>query len=203
MAHTPLHLIYITGLGDHKVGGQQKAVQLWNRYGVSAELFQVRWADREPWEPKFERLLNLIDQHIAEGKHVALVGASAGASAVINAYAARKDKIVGTVLLAGKVNRAHAIGGSYRSQNPAFITSAENSQHALKTLGKDQRRRTQSRYGIIDEIVPFTDSVIKGARNRVVPTVGHIPTIALQLIFPWGFIRFLKRQARQFESASA
>jgi hypothetical protein len=202
MPRKPLHLIYITGLGDHKVNGQLKAVRLWNRYGVSAEVFQVKWADREPWQPKFERLLKLIDQHIAEGKHVALVGASAGASAVINAYAARKDQVVGTVLLAGKVNRAHAIGGSYRSQNPAFITSAEASQYALKTLGPEHRRRTQSRYGIIDEIVPFTDSVIKGARNKVMPTIGHIPTIALQIIFPWGFIHFLKRQARQLESST-
>ena len=57
----------------------------WPKYGVEAELFQMNWGDKEPWAPKFERLLLRIDELLSAGKDVALVGASAGASAAINA----------------------------------------------------------------------------------------------------------------------
>ncbi|MDB5170869.1 MAG: hypothetical protein JWO35_563 [Candidatus Saccharibacteria bacterium] len=192
----PLHLIYITGLGDHNVDNQRRAVDTWRWYGVESEVFQVLWADREPWQPKFDRLLARIDDLNAQGKDVGLVGVSAGATAVINAYAARKGVLVGVVLIAGKVNRPAAIGGRFRSDNPAFITSALNCQDALVTLTAEDRRRILSRFGIIDEVVPFKDSIITGARNRVSLTIGHTPTIGLQISFgAWSFIHFLKRQA--------
>src|SRR4051794_28655235 len=99
-----LHLIFIPGLGDDNVRWQQKAVNTWRLWGVDAEIFQMHWADKVPWESKFERLLKRIDGLAAQNKRVALVGASAGASAVINAFAARKDRLAGCVLIAGKVN---------------------------------------------------------------------------------------------------
>ncbi|HSX45670.1 MAG TPA: hypothetical protein VLG27_01535, partial [Candidatus Saccharimonadia bacterium] len=105
-----LHVIYIPGLGDEvEPKGQLRAVARWPRYGVEAEVLRMRWGDRKPWEPKFKAVLKRIDEVLAEGKDVGLVGASAGASVAINAFAARKKRIVGVVLIAGKVNRPNAI----------------------------------------------------------------------------------------------
>ncbi|PIZ62904.1 hypothetical protein COY17_01630 [Candidatus Saccharibacteria bacterium CG_4_10_14_0_2_um_filter_52_9] len=191
-----LHLIYIPGLGDDDPGGQHWAVNTWHWWGVESELFQMKWADDVKWEVKFGRLLARIDELIKDDRTVGLVGASAGGSAVINAFAARKDRVVGVVLIAGKVNRPEAIGARYRQNNPSFIESAYAAPLALKTLNAKDRRRILSRYALADETVYKPDSRIPGARNRLSPTIGHAPTIGLQLIIGApSFIRWLKRQA--------
>lgn len=190
-----LHVIYVPGLGDKKVDGQQRVVDGWRFWGVEPELFQMNWGDKQPWEPKFKRLLARIDKALKEGKTVGLVGVSAGASAVINAYAARKDQIVGVVCISGKINRPTHIAQRYALNNPALVTSAHNCEQALKTLTKLDRRHILSRFAVFDEIVPQIDSYISGARNRISPTIGHSPTIGLQIIFGApSFLHFLKRQ---------
>jgi dienelactone hydrolase len=192
-----LHVIYITGLGDHKVDGQQKAISKWRWWGVEPELFQVGWADKEPWESKLKRLLTRIDDLRAQGKQVGLVGASAGASALINAYAARKDQLVGAVCIAGKINRPERIGKRYRAQNPAFITSAYDCEKALQTIEPAHRKRILSRYAVYDGVVFMKDSHVPGVHNRLSPTIGHVPTIAIQITLGApSLLHFLKRQAK-------
>ena len=88
----PLHLIYITGLGDHRVGGQRGAVASWRLWGVESELFQVNWGDKELWEPKFKRLLDRIDSLVADDKRVGLVAVSAGATAAIQPGDSQTDR---------------------------------------------------------------------------------------------------------------
>lgn len=194
----PLHLIYITGLGDARVSGQRLAVSTWRWWGVKAELFQMNWADKEPWPPKFERLLARIDELVSADKTVALVGVSAGASAVINAFAARKDVLVGAVIIAGKVNRPEAINPGHNTKNPAFVTSAQDCQPALASLDASDRQRILSRFALLDELVTKSDSRIPGVHNRLVPSLGHFITIATQITLGApSFIRFLKKQARQ------
>lgn len=193
-----LHLIYVPGLGDKRVGGQAKVVSTWRFWGVKSELFQMNWADGEPWDPKFGRLLARIDELQKDGKSVGLVGASAGAGAVINAYAARKDKVAGAVLIAGKVNRPGTIGNGYRHKNPAFVESANQAPKSLKALNASDRKRILSLYAIADETVYKPDSHIRGAHNSIVPTIGHFFTIAILLSLgaPY-YISFLKRHARK------
>jgi dienelactone hydrolase len=191
-----LHVIYVPGLGDKKVSGQQKAVRTWRWWGVEPELFQMNWGDKEPWQPKFDRLLARIDALSKQGKSVGLVGASAGASAVINAYAARTSQLVGVVCIAGKINRPETIGDRYRRNNISFVTSAYDCEQALQTLQADDRRHILSRFALLDETVMKADSRVPGVHNRLSPTVGHVVTIAAQLIFGApSFLRFLKRQA--------
>jgi hypothetical protein len=57
------------------------------------------------------------------------------------------------------------------------------------------RKRILSLYGWIDELVYKPDSQIEGAKNRMVPTIGHVVTIGFQLALGApGFIRFIKQQ---------
>jgi hypothetical protein len=190
----PLHLIYIPGLGDDNPTGQERAVRLWPKWGVHSELFQMNWGDGKAWEPKFQRLLDRIDNLNAANNDIALIGASAGATAVINAYAARIDKIVGCVIIAGKVNHPERIGQQIRQKNPAFETSAFDCETALQTIDQIDRHKILSLYGIFDETVYKLDSRIPGARNRMAPVIGHFFIIASQISLgvPY-FIRFLKR----------
>lgn len=191
----PLHVIYIPGLGDRDVGRQRLVVSKWRWWGVEPELFQMNWGDKEPWPPKFQRLLLRIDELHAQHVPVALVGVSAGASAVINAYGARKNQLVGVVCIAGKINRPEAIGKRYYVNNIAFVTSAGECVQALKTLSPSDRRHILSRFALLDERLTMADSRVPGARNRLSPTIGHVLTIAVQItIGAPGFLWFLKRQ---------
>jgi len=192
-----LHVIYVPGLGDDNPKGQARAVSTWRWWGVEAELFQMKWSDQEPWQPKFNRLLARIDELLAQNMQVGLVGASAGGSAVINAYAARKNDIAGVVCIAGKINRPELIGDSYRKKNPAFVTSVEDCISALKGLNRYDRAKILSRYAYKDEIIGKPDSMIIGAKNQTIPIVGHVPIIATQIFFGApSFLKFLKRQAK-------
>ena len=192
-----LHVIYIPGIGDHKLGRQRMAVDMWKHYGVEPEICALIWNDGQSWESKFERLLNRIDELVMEGKSVGIVGVSAGATAAINAFAVRKEVLVGIVCVAGKIHRPQTVGGLYKQQNPAFITSAYACQDTLRTLSKDDLCRIQSRYGLFDNIVLTRDSHINGAHNKRVFMILHIPIIATQIYLGApSILKFLKRQAK-------
>jgi hypothetical protein len=193
-----LKVIYITGVGDQQPTSQRWAVRTWRWYGVESELYQMHWANDETWPAKFERLLARVDEVIQSGQPLALVSVSAGASATINVFAARKDKIVGVVCLAGKINRPEVIGRHYTDENPALKPSVAACQQALATLTATDRKRILSRYAVWDNVLARADSHIPGARNRIVPTLGHIPTIATQITLGApSFVRFLKRLNKQ------
>lgn len=189
-------VIYIPGLGDHRVHGQAVAVRTWQLWGVQSQLFQMNWADGEAFAPKLARLLALIDKLAVNGS-VSLVAASAGAGAAINAFAARKNQIEGVVCIAGKIHYPEAIGERLIDKNPAFWESSQQVASSLNSLTAADRQRILSIRGLIDPLVPARDSRLDGAHNRVTWTFGHLITIATQLVFgaPF-FLRFLKRQSR-------
>jgi hypothetical protein len=190
-------VIYIPGLGDSRVAGQQLAVRTWRLWGVNPELFQMNWADGEAFAPKFDRLLKQIDAASKRGS-VSIVCASAGATAAMNAFAARKMVIVGVVCIAGKINNPHAIGDYYRRTNPAFPESAHAAQEALNELTAHDRSKILSIRGMVDPWVPARDSILEGAKNRMTWTSGHALTIGWQLVIGAPFwMRFLKQQQKQ------
>lgn len=198
MAKAKLHVLYIPGLGDETVAGQRLAVRTWRLWGVESELFQMHWADSEDWDTKLKRLLARVDELNAKNKPVAIVAASAGASAAINIFALRKTQIAGCVLVASKVNHAETIGEKYRRQNPAFVQSAQMCEKALANLNNADRKRIMSRYAAFDALIPRRDSYIAGARNRVLWSAGHAFTIATQILFGAPlFLRFLKALAKK------
>jgi len=193
-----LHVIYVPGVGDSNPDLQRKVVRLWKWWGVDPELFQINWAENVQWEVKLGSLLSRIDELKSEGKAVSLVGASAGGSAVISAYAARKADITGVVTLCAKLKNPGDIGPKYRNANPPLVDSVAGSDKSLKLLDSHDRAKILTRRAFYDEVVTTkSDSVIEGARNQISPTLFHALTIGLQLLFGApGFLRFLKRQNR-------
>jgi acetyl esterase/lipase len=177
-------IIYVPGLGDKKLRGQRLLISTWRFLGVRPIMVPMNWSDGDSFAPKLERLLDKIDDLQGNGHRISLVGASAGAGAVINAFAARKDVIDGVVIICGKVNTPEAIGHRYSGPNPAFLESAFMVQKSLDQLDFDtDRKRIQSRYAFIDPAIPMGDSKVTGGINRMMPTIGHGFTIATQLLF--------------------
>jgi hypothetical protein len=188
-------VIYIPGLGDARIGGQLLAVKTWHWYGVHAELFQKNWIDGERFEPKFLRLLHRIDELAEQGYAVSIVAASAGASAAINAYAARPDTIHAVVCIAGEINGRDRMHPSVYQNNPAFRDSMHMIEASLPQITPLMRERILSRRGALDITVTAKDSYLPGAVNQVVPTMSHFVTIATQILFgAHSFIRFIKSQ---------
>ncbi len=191
-------VIYVPGLGDSNYQGQKWLIASWRLWGVRPIMCRMNWSVPEQFEAKLQRLLDVIDYYAEQGSEVSLVGSSAGAGAVLNAFALRKDKIAGVVCIAGKVNNPEAIGPAYRRNSPAFVESAYRVQRSLDQLDFDaDRPRIQSRFAWLDPVIPKEDSEVVGGNNRMVPSIGHAFTIATQLLFgaPF-FLRFLQRPVR-------
>lgn len=177
------------------VTGQRLALKLWRRRRLERYLFQMRWASDEPYENKQRRLLRLIDRLHGEGKQVSLVGASAGASAAVNAFAARPETIAGIVCICGKLAHPETISAETYRRNPPFERSMELLPANLERLGPAGRSRILSLKPLADESVPPADTYVADARTGTLPMYGHVTGIAYALTLGSGrIIRFLRRQ---------
>lgn len=193
MAH---HVIYIPGLGDITSYGQSLAIQLWRLYGLRPHYLPLGWAGKEKFEPKLGRLLDKVDSLEKSGNKVSLVGVSAGASAVLNAYAKRKN-IAGVVCIVGKIHNPQTVGDRIYKINPSFKESMLQVVGSLDGLGEAKKSRIMCIYNRADKTVPNKDSVIEGALNRKFLGWGHISAIFFTVTLGGPLIaRFLHRQAR-------
>lgn len=191
----PLAVIYVPGLGDTRIRGQKTAVNLWKLQGVESYLFQMNWMNGEQFQPKLTRLLALIDKLHSEDKSVALVAASAGGSAALNAFAARQEIIVGMVSICGKLD-ARGYGTVhpmlYR-KNPAFMESMQMLGDSEAALNDSARARILSLHPIADEAVPVKETKLPGVLSQQMPVMGHFFGIAYGLtIGSRRLLRFLK-----------
>ncbi len=187
-------VIYVPGIGDDPRGLQEKLIQTWKIFGARPHRFELPWDGQQSFDSKLAHLLSYIDGLTQQGHRVSLVGASAGAGAVINAFAARPDTVSGVICIAGKVNHPQTIGSAYRKRSAAFHESAVLVKGSLAQLDELKKLAAiQSRYALLDPIVLRRDSIVKGATNVTVPTIGHATTIATQLVFGAPFyLKFLK-----------
>lgn len=191
-------VIFIPGLGDTSPNGalQCQVIKLWRVWGVRPYCFTMDWSGQASFDTRFKSLLMLIDERLEAGA-VSLVGASAGATAVLNAYAAR-PACSGVVCIAGKINKPETLSGTYRQKQPLFWESAHRTPKALRALNSKQRQSILSIRAYRDELIPASESTVSGAVNRQTKTVGHVITIAVQMVIgaPF-FLRFLKTRANQ------
>jgi pimeloyl-ACP methyl ester carboxylesterase len=144
------------------------------------------WAGSGAFEPKLSRLVSRIDTYRQQGHEVSLVGASAGASAVLNAYVQRKDDIQGVVYICGKINRPDTVSnGTYR-HNPAFKTSLSKLQDTVGQLSAQDKRKLHSFYSPVDTTVPHADTIIESVPEQKLPALGHMWAILYALSFGSG-----------------
>lgn len=186
------HVIYVPGLGDHRNYGQPVILLFWRLFGVKAHYLALGWHSHEPFDKKLEKLLALADELKGKYGSVSLVGVSAGATAVLNALASRKD-LGKVVCICGKINNPQTVGQQVYDYNPPFKESAYLLQKNLRKLGPPERARIMSIHPLQDPTVPPADTILDGAVESTVPTKGHIFSIYFSVMFRARTIcRFLK-----------
>src|SRR5262249_20703421 len=147
-------VIYIPGLGDHRSYGQDVAIKYWRVFGLHAHYLALGWRNPERFDSKLKRVIDTIDELASKGHSVSLCGVSAGASAVLAAYAARPN-INSVVTIAGKIHHPETIGQRIRDENPDFYEAAKLVEVNLERLSKrDGMKNILCIYSKHDTLVP-------------------------------------------------
>jgi pimeloyl-ACP methyl ester carboxylesterase len=180
MAH---HVIYVPGIGDHRRYGQPAALYLWRPYGLHPHYLPLGWHVKEGFDVKLARLTKLIDDLLAAGHTVSLVGVSAGASAVLAAYAER-PAVHRVVTICGKILYPERIGQRTYDMNPDFEGSMALVPAALSRLKTaDKLKDILTIYSPRDTVVATDDAQIDGAPTKVVGGWSHGSAIFVAVIF--------------------
>lgn len=194
---TTYHIIYLPGLGDKYSFGQSSVLKVWRFYGLQAHYHQIGWADGESFMPKLRLIVDNIDLLTKSGT-VSLVGVSAGASAALNAYAERRSVVSNVVCICGKLKNPQTISEKELSENPAFRDSMELLPTSLSKLNTQDRHKILSIHPLIDNAVPPQDTMVEGAKERTIPTIGHVLSVAYAITLgSLGISRFIKYSSQE------
>ncbi|MNH58476.1 Alpha/beta hydrolase family protein [compost metagenome] len=188
-----LHLIYIPGLGDGYDGLRRAGLFAWRVWGVSTELVPMRWYGGGDLATRYATVVAAIDHAQQRGCRVVLVGESAGASLAINVAAHRSD-IFGLMTICGIASPRAEVSSLIRKKSPAFNQSLARLENDLNEL--DLSRVCNVR-AAVDHVVPRGSSVILGAKQRTMWSVGHVATITLCLSLYGGLIVRLARTIKK------
>lgn len=178
MAH---YAIYVPGLSDHRTYGQNIVIQLWRLFGIRPRYLALGWNKKEGFETKLARLLHETTKLRSAGHSVSLVGVSAGASAVINAYV-KSDAVSSVVCICGKVNNPLTVKKSTFAENPDFKESLEQLQNSLAVLSPEMRKKIMSIHPRRDQTVPIADTIIDGAKEKTTLGRNHVIGIFFGII---------------------
>lgn len=180
-------VIIVPGLGD-ETDKIKWATNHYRKYGLEPVVHNIWWRKGEKHlEPKLKKLIKLIDTLSKNGNKVSLIGTSAGSSAVMNAFVARKNKIYKIVSVCGRLKRGDEKGfRSFESKTASSLAFKESIlmfEESEPKLTKEDRKKVMTIRAIFDELVPDNTSYIKGATNKRIKSVEHIFSIWMGLSF--------------------
>ncbi len=193
MSNRKLRIVLVFGLDDGKFNFPALLTKVWNTKDVQLYPLAVGWRDGNKYSPKLAKLLAVIDELLATGDPVALIGISAGASLIINAYAAR-PQLVGVVSVCGALRLmsdpppkfAKSVGSS-----EAFQESAVACEQSQRLLTDHQLNRTLIMEPWRD-FVPLSTMRLAGAKVHRVAGINHSQSIVtVMLFYRRAIIRFL------------
>lgn len=175
----PLHILYLSGFGDHYDGIRKRLLSKWRFKDVTVELIPMNWMNDETFEQKIARINRAIDA--AKGKRVVIIGESAAGSMAVHVYAARSNNLFKVMTICGKNTHPETVSPYYLTKYPAFKTSMDTLNKSLKMLSKDERQRFVSVRPLRDRVVPVEEMRIPDCRELTLPTKGHLFTIVIAL----------------------
>ncbi|MNY14510.1 Alpha/beta hydrolase family protein [compost metagenome] len=187
------HLIYIPGLGDSYDHLRRAGLFTWRLWGVSTELVPVQWYGGGDLEARYAMVAAAVNRAQWRGCRVILVGESAGASLAIN-VASRCPDVDGLMTICGIANPRAEVSAAIRKKSPAFNQSLGWLKADIDELDTTKVCNLRA---VIDPVVPRGSSVILGAKQRVIWSVGHIVTIALCLSLYGGLVVYLARSIKK------
>lgn len=196
MPNQTLRIILVPGLDDGRYNFLSLVGPWWNRDDVLLLPRYVNWRDGGTYEDKLRQLLDFIDQQLATGDPVALIGISAGASLALNAYVLRL-RLVGMVNICGTFR----LGGDPPPALSKRTNEIEAYRHSVRAcedhqedLEPEQLRHILVMAGWWDGIVPRYTVDLTGTAWKRIHGVSHFLSIIIALMFYRKFIvRFLRR----------
>lgn len=187
------HVIYLPGLGDQRTWGQSLIVKCWQIFGITAHYHKIGWANNEPFELKLKAVVDKIDSLANQGFLVSLVGISVGASAALNAYVLRQDKVHKVVFISGKIRHPENVNPRYFEKNPAFKQALDLSEANFQKLTRADKQKMIYLHGLYDRIVSPRFDEPAGIRSRAVLAFGHVPSILVAITLYAGTVaKFIK-----------
>lgn len=196
-----LTAIYVPGLGDNLGYVQSNLVRLWRFRGLQGTTHIMPWAGLEVYSTKAQRLEKLIDSLAVNDRRIVLIGASAGGTAVINAYCARRNKVAVVMLICPKVNNSTNIGAKLIEKNPAFLTSLQQEEIAQAHLTASDKQKFVIFISPRDGLVQKTESLIPGVIVHELAPVRH--TLAILYALSFGFAKLRAEVKRITAKAKA
>ncbi len=194
MKHT---IIYVPGLFDGRKTAlwlQKQLFRSWSLFGNRVEIFRIQWAGDETFQTRLKKLLTRIDELKEQRATVSLIGASAGASAVINAYAERKSSINGVVCICGALSGTESFPEAALKINPRFRESVKVLPKNIKSLSPTDRTRVMTLRPVLDGVVLPKNAMLEGAVNKRILSFGHLFSIGYFVYGRnWLIWRFFKR----------
>lgn len=177
----------IQGIGDDMLQLSRFA-KGWEKHGFSLHMHAAPWKkNRTNFQAKLEKLITRIDDLSQNGDLVSLVGISAGGSLALSAFAKRKEKIQGVVLVASRLNkgkRIHPVSMRFLGKaHPAFKEAVMTAEKEAGLLSQEDKKKILTIRGLVDEMVPVSSSHVEGATNIRIPTVFHLLTHGAALVF--------------------
>lgn len=178
------HIIIIPGLGNG-VKKHEWAVKSWKKYGITPHVFDAKWrVEENGFQRKLDRALSLIDSLIGTNTSVSIMGNSAGSSFALNIFGKRKNHINKIIVNCGRVRDGDLPWFTFQKAtkgSPSFKESVLRAQALEKTFTLEDRRKILTLRPLFDEVVPSFTVPILGAQNVVVPALGHVLGIALNM----------------------
>lgn len=190
-------VIYVPGLGDTNISNRERMLGIWHYKAIEIIPHTVNWSIAEPWQVKLSGLVNKIDEQLARGNKVSLIGESAGASAVIQALEKREELLHIVILLCGKSQYPDRIGAGLKRKNPALYEAVTGSHAYIQSMSDKAKSKVLNFHPIADPVVPISETKIAGVRNIWIPSFGHAISIVFGMTI-WSFkiVQCIRKQEK-------
>ena len=168
--------------------------------GIVPVIYRMGWHDGEKFEDKLGKLLAEIDLLRRRADRLSLVGTSAGAGAVLNAFLERRTVVYKAVNVCGRLIPGTSVGvrgfDERTKSSRSFRESVMRFSEKERRLSAADRKRILCIYPSLgDELVPRDTCVLEGANNTSVPTGEHMFSIGIAMMF--GYVtKFLDKNER-------
>lgn len=176
--------ILVPGLNDRKPLFRWFYSELcnhWNRAGMDCVVAPIDWEDDDTFAAKKERLALLITAKQKRGRRVVLVGVSAGASLVIATYGSQPKGILAVVSIGGLLALAHE-PHEVAYSNRSWYVAAKTCEKVIAKMTAAQKQKVLTFSPLRDSVIDPARQKIKGVRNRRLPSIGHVTSIAFCLL---------------------
>lgn len=193
------NVVFAPGLGDDNPLLRWE-MKRFESNGFVVHVHPAPWGNKnEELKPKLERLIRLIENLAASGDKVSLVGISAGASLVLNAYILKTNKITGVVNLFGRLRSKSSPSLNFAARNSsAFKESVLMFEKNETKLTNADRKKILTVRAMFDETVPLSTTPLAGAKNIQVPLIEHTLSIYLGvLIYKRVITDFLRERSKE------